>query len=75
MTGDDIAGYTFLAVLIGIVVLGFYSVFTDEYSVQEVSSCIESKITYRCSIQNGETLFFCDTSKECNKKCEEARNK
>lgn len=75
MSGDDIAGCTFLAVIVAIIVLCFHSIITDEYGVYEVSTCVKNTITYKCKIENGETLFYCDTKEECNTKCEEARNK
>lgn len=75
MTGDDVAGAFFLTLLLSLIGLGVWTVVTDEYSVKEVSTCTESKITYKCMVQNGETLFLCDTIEECNKKCEVARNK
>lgn len=75
MSGDEMASAFFMCLSMVLVGLSVWVIMTDEYEVDMVKTCTQENISYRCKIHNGETLFFCDTKEECNKKCEEARNR
>ena len=65
---------------IGMVVLFFWIVLTDEYTIESHYRCVEySQSTGKCSVQkrellcrikNGEILLRCDTVKECRDYCD-----